>query len=154
MNMLGSSALLGLVALAGCAGYSDTRSTDEAAIHALIEDWSAAAQAKDAARFTSIYADDAVVMLEGAPDLRGLTDIRAGIGGMMQDPNFALSFEADEVVVARSGDLAYETGTFSMTLSGPDLNPMSQAGNYVVVWRKQPDGAWKVIVDAPISSPQ
>lgn len=154
MNMLGCSALLGLTALAGCAGYSDARSTDEAAIHALITEWSAAAQAKDATSFTSIYADNAVVMLEGAPDLRGLADIRAGIGGMMEDPNFALSFEADEVVVAQSGDLAYEIGTYSMTLTGPDLNPLSQAGNYVVVWRKQSDGAWKVVVDAPISDPQ
>lgn len=153
MNMLGHSALFVVLALAGCAGQPDTRSADEAAIHALVRDWSASARAKNAARFTSVYADGAVVMLEDAPDLRGLEAIRAGIGGMMQDPNFALSFQADKVVVARSGDLAYETGTYSLTLSGPDQEPSKEAGNYVVVWRKQADGDWKVVIDAPISDP-
>lgn len=131
----------------------DTRSADEAAIRAAVKEWSAAAQAKDAAKFTSFYTDDAVVMLEGAPDASGIAAIREAIAGMMQDPAFALSFEATSVVAARSGDLAYETGTYSMTMTGPDKKPAAQVGHYVVVWRKQADGSWKVAVDAPISDP-
>jgi ketosteroid isomerase-like protein len=64
-----------------------------------------------------------------------------------------LSFEADTVEVARSGDLAFETGAYSMTLTGPDKKPATEKGHYVVVWRKGADGAWKVGVDAPISAP-
>jgi ketosteroid isomerase-like protein len=94
-------------------------------------------------------------MLEGAPDASGKTAIREALGGMMQDPNFALGFTTTDVVVAGSGDLAYETGRFALTMS--DANnanaPVTQTGAYVVVWRKQPDGAWKVAVDAPISDP-
>lgn len=131
----------------------DTRPADEAAIHALVKDWSAAAQAKDAEKFTSVYAEDAVVMLENAPDVTGKAAIREAISGMMQDPNFALSFEANKVVVARSGDLAYETGTYSMTMSDPRKKPSTQKGNYVVVWQKQADGAWKVVRDVPVSDP-
>lgn len=158
MNALGRSlALVGALALAACAGQPapppDTRAADEAAIHAKVKAWSAAAQAKDAAKFVSVYADDAVVMMEAAPDIRGTAAIREGIAGMMQDPNFALAFEADKVVVARSGDLAYETGTYSMTMSGPDKKPAPVKGHYVVVWRKQADGVWKVAIDAPISDP-
>jgi len=131
----------------------DTRAADEAALRTLIEQWSASAQAKDAAAFASYYADDAVVMLANAPDLSGGPAIREGIAGMMQDPAFALSFEADRVVVARAGDLAYETGTYALTMTGPDEKPAPEKGRYVVVWRKQPDGAWKVVVDAPVSDP-
>lgn len=131
----------------------DTRAADEAALRAHITDWAAAAQAKDASRFVSVYADDAVVMLGNAPDMRGTAAIREGIGGMMQDPAFALSFQPDSVVVARSGDLAYETGPYSMTMTGPDKKPATEKGHYVVVWRKQAGGDWKVAVDAPISDP-
>ena len=131
----------------------DTRAADEAAIRASIREWSAAAQAKDVAKFVSFYADNAVVMMAGTPDISGITAIRDGIGGMMQDRNFALSFEADSVVVARSGDLAYETGAYSMSMTGPDNKPATEQGHYVVVWRKQADGAWKVAVDAPLSDP-
>jgi uncharacterized protein (TIGR02246 family) len=131
----------------------DTRAADEAAIRASIREWSAAAQAKDAAKFVSFYAENAVVMMAGTPDISGIAAIREGIGGMMQDPNFTLSFEAENVVVARSGDLAYETGAYSMSMTGPDNKPVPEQGHYVVVWRRQADGAWKVAVDAPLSDP-
>lgn len=154
--------LTGVLMFAGCAQQPpapaptplpDTRAADEAAIHAAVKEWSAAAQAKDADRFASFYAEDGTVLLEGSPDFTGKPAIREAIGGMMGDPNFALSFAADKVVVARSGDLAYETGTYSMTVSDAKKKPSTQAGHYVVVWQKQADGSWKVVVDAPVSDP-
>lgn len=155
-----SGLLLSILTLAGCAQQPplptpppDTRAADEAAIHALVKDWSASAQAKDADKFTSFYAEDGVVMMADAPDVSGKAAIREAIGGMMQDPSFALSFSSDKVVVARSGDLAYETGTYSLTMSDAKKQPATEEGNYVVVWQKQPDGAWKVAVDAPVSDP-
>ena len=159
LNVLGRAAsLAAALALAACTQPAptappDTRAADEAALRAVIKDWSAAAQAKDAAKFVSVYAEDAVVMLEDAPDMRGAAAIREGIPAMMQDPNFSLSFAAETVVVARSGDLAYETGHYTMSMSGPDGKPAPENGHYVVVWRKQADGAWKVAVDTPVSDP-
>lgn len=45
--------------------------------------------------------------------------------------------------VAQSGDLAYTTGPWTQLQNGrPQV-----AGEYVRVWRKQPDGAWKFVVD-------
>ena len=131
----------------------DTRAADEAVIHAAVKAWSAAAEAKDAESFARVYAEDAVLMLEDAPDMRGMAAIREGIEGMMQDPNFDLSFEADNVVVARSGDLAYETGTYTLTMSDPEEKPATEKGHYVVVWHKQANGGWKVVLDAPVSDP-
>jgi len=162
LNALGRIGLTAAaVALAACAQQPapapsappDTRAADEATLRTLIGDWSASARAKDATKFVSVYAEDAVVMLANAPDIKGLAAIREGIPAMMQDPAFALSFEPDRIVVARSGDLAYETGTYAMTMTGPDKKPATEKGHYVVVWRKQADGTWKVVVDAPISDP-
>jgi uncharacterized protein (TIGR02246 family) len=156
---------IGLVAcaviLVGCAQQApaptpppDTRAADEAAIRAAITEWAGSAQAKDAEKFASFYAEDAVLMLADSPPISGKAAIDAGIGGMMQDPNFALSFEPDSVVVARSGDLAYETGTFSLTMSDPKKKPATEQGHYVVVWQKQADGTWKVVRDAPVVGPK
>ena len=162
MNATGRTFLLAAaVALAGCTQERapapseppDTRAADEATLRALIKEWSAAAQAKDAAKFVSFYAEDAVLMLANEPDVKGLAAIREAVPGMMQDPAFALSFEPDNVVVARSGDLAFETGPYSMTMTGPDKKPATEKGHYVAVWRKQADGTWKVAVDAPSSDP-
>ncbi|HSF19942.1 MAG TPA: SgcJ/EcaC family oxidoreductase [Vicinamibacteria bacterium] len=131
----------------------DTREADEAAIRAAVKEWSAAAEAKDANKFVSFYTDDGTLMLEGAPDASGHQALLEGASGMMQDPNFALSFRTDDVVVARSGDLAYETGSYTLTMSGADGSPAPSNGHYVVVWKKTGDGSWKAAVDAPISDP-
>jgi uncharacterized protein (TIGR02246 family) len=151
---------LAVLTLVGCmqqtpppAAALDTRAADEAAIRAAIGEWDAAARAKDAAAFTSFYADDAVLLLEASPDFTGRAAIGETIGGMMQDPNFALSFGTSSVVVARSGDMAYERGSYELTLSDANQQPATQKGNYVVVWSKQADGSWKVAVDAPSSDP-
>jgi uncharacterized protein (TIGR02246 family) len=152
VGLLGS-----VVCLAACAqppaAPPDTRATDEAAIRSAVKEWSAAAEAKDAQKFASFYADDAVLMLEKAPDLHGKSAIAEAIGGMMQDLNFALSFQTDDVVAARSGDLAYETGSYSLTTSDPKKEPATTRGHYVVVWQKQADKTWKALVDAPVSDP-
>jgi uncharacterized protein (TIGR02246 family) len=155
-----SSLVLAVVALAACAAQApaptpppDTRAEDEATIRAAVQEWSASAQAKDPEKFASFYADDAVLMLEGMPDVHGSAGIQEAIGGMMQDPHFALSFEADSVTVARSSDLAVETGSYSMTISDAKKKPATQVGHYVVVWKKEADGGWKVWRDVPVSDP-
>jgi len=146
--------LVAAVAVAACAGQpADNRAADEAAIRTAVREWSAAAAAKDAATFASFYAEDGVIMLANAPDIAGMAAIREGLAGMMADPNFALSFSPDTVIVARSGDLAYETGSYTMAMSGPDGAAASERGHYVVVWRKQDGGAWKVAIDVPVSDP-
>jgi len=158
MSTLGRSGLAALVlSFVACAQRPaeppDTRPAEEAAIREAVQDWSTAAESKDAQLFASFYAPDAVLMLEGAPDMSGKGAIEQGTAAMMQDPNFALSFEADHVTVARSGDLAYETGTYTMTMSDADQGPVTTTGHYVDVWQKQDDGTWKVVVDAPVSDP-
>jgi uncharacterized protein (TIGR02246 family) len=162
MTSLGRSGLLiAALTLAACAQPAppaptpapDTRAADEAAIRAAVEQWSAAAQAKDAEKFASFYADDAVLMLEDSPDFRGKAAIGEAVAGMMQDPNFALSFNVDTVGVARSGDVAWESGTYTMTMSDAKKKPATEQGSYLVVWHKQADGSWKVVRDVPVSDP-
>lgn len=131
----------------------DTRAADEAAIRAASKDWAAAAQARDAEKFASFYADDATLMMEAAPDIKGIAALREAISGMMKDPSFALSFETTAVDVARSGDLAYELSPYSLTLSDPKTKkPVTQKGNGVTVWKKV-GGSWKVQLDVPVSDP-
>lgn len=156
------AALAVAVSLAGCAQPApppapveppDTRAADEAAIRAASKDWAAAAAAKDAEKFASFYAEGATVILEAAPDVQGVPAIREMLTAMMQDANFALSFETTKVEVARSGDLAYELGTYTMTVTDPKTKkPATQKGAGVVVWKKV-GGQWKALVDVPVSDP-
>lgn len=127
----------------------DTRAADEAAIPAADAAWSAAAGAKDAATTVSFYADNAVLMAPGAPVTTGKDAILKAFTGMMADKNFALSFAPTKVEVSKSGDLAYDVGDYSLSISDPKGKGQTVKGKYVVVWGKQADGSWKALVDAP-----
>jgi len=56
------------------------------------------------------------------------------------------------VAVSSAGDLALSTGPWEIKDQGETLIKVS-TGLFFSVWRKQPDGSWKVAVDAGISSP-
>ena len=159
-NLVPGVALAIALAIAGCAAEApapveppDNRAADEAAIRAAIEEWSASAKAKDAEKFASFYTEDGVLMLEKMANLEGIPAIRDAHAMMMQDPHFDLSFVADTVVAARSGEMAYDIGTYSLTMSDPEGQPATQTGGYLVVWTKDSSGAWKVRADVPVSDP-
>jgi len=71
---------------------------------------------------------------------------------MLAQPGFALTFAPTRIEVARSGDLAYEIGDYALTAKDKRGRPQTSKGKYVVVWAKQPDGAWKAVVDAPTTT--
>jgi uncharacterized protein (TIGR02246 family) len=136
----------------GPAMTADTRAADEEAIRAADMAWSKAASSKDAAAMAKFYAENAVLMAPGTPVTQGRDAIQKAFTTMMADPNFALSFSPTKIVVARSGDLAYDLGDFQLTVTEKKAKPSTLKAKYVVVWGKQMDGSWKALVDAPTTS--
>ena len=94
------------------------------------------------------YTDDASVLIPNMPILTGKDAIRGGLKPMMSDPNFAVTFGATKVDVAKSGDLGYTQGPYSMTLSNPKTKAaITEQGKYLTVYRKEADGTWKAVED-------
>jgi ketosteroid isomerase-like protein len=55
--------------------------------------------------------------------------------------------------MAESGDMGFTTGPWEFKGDIKDENP-SGYGHFVTVWKKQPDGSWKFVVDLGITHPQ
>ena len=125
----------------------DTRAADEAAIRAASAAWSQAYVVKDLEKSSSVYTDDAVVMSPKAPAIHGKDAIRKGLVQMFALPGPGLSFQTVSVEVARSGDIAYETGSYDFVTTDKKGKANDEHGKYVVVWKKQGDGTWKAAVD-------
>ena len=58
-----------------------------------------------------------------------------------------MSWKATRVEVAKSGDMAYLSGTYEVTMSDAGGKPVSDHGKYLEVWEKQADGKWKCGAD-------
>ncbi len=125
----------------------DTRAADEAAIRAAVIEWSNAAQAKDVNKAVSFYADDAMQFADKGPLVEGKDSIRTGWEQMLALPGPGLTFATTGVEVARAGDMAYEYGTYDFATKDRKGKIIDEKGKYVVVWKKQADGSWKVAAD-------
>jgi uncharacterized protein (TIGR02246 family) len=148
----GAVAAVTLAALSGCA-QPDTRDTDTKAIKDLEIQWVRECAAKNADKVLAHYADGAVLMPPGMAASVGKDAIGKVLKEMVADPALSLKFQAGKVEVARSGDLAYSQGSYTMTATDPtSKRPVHDHGSYVTVYRKQADGSWKAVADVASSA--
>ena len=140
--MLTRLACAGLL-LASVGAFAQSGAGDERAIRDLDKQWTAALAAKDLDKTVSFYADDAVALPFNAPLMNGKEQIRGMWQHLYSDASIqSLSFAPTKIVVARSGDMAYDYGTVEERTSTDTI-----AGKYVVVWRKD-RGKWTAVVDS------
>jgi uncharacterized protein (TIGR02246 family) len=150
--------------LAGCSqfGVQSTpnadRDAEERTVRDLDAEWAKAAAAKNVDQVMSFYAEDGAIFVPNEPVAMGKPAVRVEWTKLTSNPGFALTFSPSRVDVSKAGDLAYEYGVYTLMLSGGDGKPINDRGKYVVVWKKQSDGKWKVEADIfnsdlPMSSP-
>jgi ketosteroid isomerase-like protein len=102
----------------------------------------------------SWFTEDGAQIQPGSGEIRGRDAIRELMAGL-DDPSFSLTWEPRRADIAASGDLGWTTGSYVSRGVGADGTPRQAQGRYVTIWRKQPDGAWKVVMDLgnPTSAP-
>jgi uncharacterized protein (TIGR02246 family) len=120
----------------------------EKAIRAVEDQWNKDYNARDIDAVMGHYADDAALANPGAPIAAASESRRAAITQFLSDPSLKISFASDRVQVAKSGDLAYTRGHYTMQGTDPATKqPRTENGNYLTVWQKQADDSWKAVED-------
>jgi ketosteroid isomerase-like protein len=80
--------------------------------------------------------------------LRGHAAIRAEMEPLLGDPATDLRWRPLVADAAAAGDLGYTIGAWDFVERRAGAAPAVTArGRYLTVWRKQPDGGWKVVAD-------
>jgi ketosteroid isomerase-like protein len=128
----------------GTAAAADTKI--EQALRDLDAQWSAAAGAKDLDKTVSYYSDAAVVMPPNAPAATTKEAIRNVWKDLIASAS-SVSWKATRTEVAKSGDIAYLSGTYEVTLNDASGKLVNDRGKYLEVWEKQADGKWKCGAD-------
>jgi uncharacterized protein (TIGR02246 family) len=146
--------VLASAAVQGCSGSKVVIPADEeAAVRRTDAAWLAVAAAHDVNRTLPFWADDATIMVPGAPPVVGKEAIRKYVADSFSIPGFSISWKTEKVEVSQSGDLAFSTGTNVVSFNGPDGKVVTQNGNSAAVWKKEPDGSWKCILDVMTPAP-
>jgi uncharacterized protein (TIGR02246 family) len=148
---------VGLLALVtSCAQAPQSPDTHDADVQALKDNeaqWNKDYQAKDLEKIAAHYADDAVLIAPGTQPAIGKDAIHSALKQMVADNALSLSFQADRVDVAKSGDVGYTQGSYTLTLTdSATKKPINDKGSYVTVYKKQADGSWKAVSDIASSA--
>ena len=126
-------------------GAADTKI--EQALRDLDVQWAKAVEAKDLDKSVSYYSDDAIVLPPNASIATTKEAIRNIWKDLLASPGLAFRWKTTKVEVAKSGDMAYLSGTYELTMNDATGKPVSDRGKYIVVWEKQADGTWKAAAD-------
>ncbi len=119
----------------------------EQTLRDLDAEWTAAAGAKDVDKTVSYYADDAIVLPPNVPAATTKEAIRAQWKKDL-DSMISGSWKPTRVEVAKSGDMAYASGTYEWIYKDASGKTITDHGKYLEVWEKQADGSWKCSADA------
>jgi uncharacterized protein (TIGR02246 family) len=140
------------LAMSACNTAPDTHDADLKALQDNEAQWNQDFVAKDAAKLAAHYADDAVLMIPGMPAISGKDAIQSALKQMTADPALSMQFHATRVEVAKSGDVAYTRGAYTMTVTDSQTRQViNDHGSYVTGYRKQADGSWKATADIATS---
>src|SRR3954447_3134769 len=118
----------------------------EQSLRDLDAQWSKAGAAKDVDKTVSYYSDDAIVMPPNAAAATTKEAIRKTWKDVF-DATVSGSWTATNVKAAKSGEMAYVSGTYEFTANDASGKPVTDKGKYVEVWKKQADGKWKCEAD-------
>lgn len=140
--------LLFLSIAAPHATAADAPATHDAAeaIRVIDARWSEDLFAGRLDRVMENYDEDAAFLTHGDPIIRGKAAIRAWFRERLDTPGYSARFRPTEIIVAASGDMAYELGEFEATVLSEGRR-MRVKGKHLVTWRWN-GSRWVVTAEA------
>jgi uncharacterized protein (TIGR02246 family) len=123
-----------------------TKNTDVAQIYELWNEYAAAWRAGDMERWIALWTDDGIQMPPGAPRNVGKEQIRTANQPGMDQNDYEMTINPDQVQVL--GDRAYSHGTYTCEMTpkaGGETK--SYSGKFLDILEKQADGSWKIAID-------
>jgi ketosteroid isomerase-like protein len=125
----------------------DTRAAEETAIRQADFGWSKAMTDKQLDATVSYYAADAAIYPPNAPTASGKDAIRTVWKAYFATPGFVVTCHPVKIEASRSGDIGYTQGPYDLAFADAKGNAIKDHGKYLAVWKKQSDGAWRVVAD-------
>jgi uncharacterized protein (TIGR02246 family) len=135
------------VGASGCQAQADPAlsTADATALRAALAAYFDAANASDAARWASLYTEDAVMMPPNSPVVQGRAAIELWLAML---PVRITDAEGTALEAEGAGSVAYVRGTYSMNLQIPGVpESVPQEGKLLQIYARQPDGSWLLARD-------
>jgi len=101
--------------------------------------------------FASWFADDAVVLSNGKPAVLGHAAIAAQ--AKWNPKAYQLTWTPEGARMGPANEMGFTWGRYEGRSKDKNGQPVVVSGRYFTVWKKLPDGDWKVALDASADAP-
>jgi uncharacterized protein (TIGR02246 family) len=137
----------------GTAAAAADHSADARTIAALDSGWMRNVVAKNVDSLMTYYTADAVSYGLGPP-ATGTDQVRALYTEMVKSTITDPKIISNTIKFSNDGSMAFDHGTYSMTMTAPGGKPSNQNGAFLNVW-KRIDGQWKLVAEmsTPLPGP-
>jgi ketosteroid isomerase-like protein len=119
----------------------------EDALRAADAAWLKVYQAKDLEKSVAFCDEQASMLVPNVPMATGRDAIKKMIAMGFALEDYKLTWHPIRAGVARSGELGYTSGAYQFSFKDGSGKAVSDTGKYLMVWKKQGDGAWRVLLD-------
>ena len=138
------AALVLLVTSSAASAQVDRAVTIEAVRHAELA-FAATVAANEPEKFASMIDEEAVFV--GAAVTRGRAAIVESWKAFFGPERPEFVWKPEIVELSGDGTRGMTRGPWTMKGKGPDGKPFERSGVFNSIWRRQPDGSWKIVFD-------
>ena len=115
-------------------------------------EWIAAVDGTDLDAYADLVCEDVVWMPPGGEPVHGRDAFREWCAPFFEA--YAYEFEVDDATVRAAGGRAVETGTFRSRMTSRSAGEtMEHVGRFVILWRRDEDGTWRIERYADLTPP-
>ncbi len=100
--------------------------------------------------FASFLADDVVTIRPNSPVIKGRKELTDRWARLLNDPAMSITWKPLQAVISDGGDMGYTVGSYEVTKTSGGNKTLAGSGKYITIWKKQPDGAWRVSFDSGV----
>lgn len=97
--------------------------------------------------WVSFFADDAVMVPSQGDVIKGKEAIRGAMRTLFDYKEFSLRWEPLSANLSDDLSMAYTYGEYIRTYLDNNNNLNKSTGKYTTIWKKQPDGEWRIVLD-------
>ena len=97
--------------------------------------------------WVAYFAPNGSMLGDTSKPTTGADEIRKAMEPAFQDSSFSLRWHPVKAEMMMPGILGYTVGRWERVRKNKEGKMMKSTGTYTSVWKKQPDGSWKIVLD-------
>ncbi len=140
--------VVAVAAISLCLTSCGSPEPDMTALKKTVDEYNAASKEAmmtgNSEKSLAFFEDDGLEMGPNMPAVKGKEAIRVEEQQMMKSGMKFKSVDFTVTDLQAGGKIAYEIGTYDMTISVPKAGDVKDKGKYIALWHQQADGVWKL----------